>query len=211
MLSDFIKAIEGYGIPSRVRADKGGEFNHINRLMEAVNGQDRGSFLKGKSVHNVRIERLWRDVFTKVVEKFYNIFNLMEEKRILDINNEINLACLHYVFGKRIQNCLNIWKAAHNDHPVRSEKNQTPTQLWYKASMMYSDKNITAMENLFRRDPSNYHDIVEQYKNNHTLPEPDSIEIVLPRFSLPLSAERLQVLQTSIDVLRDSESEGIDI
>uniref|UniRef100_A0A7M5XNW1 Integrase catalytic domain-containing protein n=1 Tax=Clytia hemisphaerica TaxID=252671 RepID=A0A7M5XNW1_9CNID len=211
MLSDFLTATNCYGIPSRVRADKGGEFTHIRKLMDEVNGQGRGSFIAGKSVHNVRIERLWRDVYTKVLEKFHDLFCAMEERRVLDINNHVHLACLHYVFGKRIQQCLNFWKLAHNDHPVRLEKNKSPKQLWHNASMLYSNKENTAMTSLFRRDPSEYEPIFERFRNIYTLPEPDSIKIVLPRFSLPLSDEQLGRLSASINVLRESNYDGIDI
>jgi len=211
MLKDFIGAIEKYGIPSRVRADKGGEFAHINSLMEEINGDNRGSFLKGKSVHNVRIERLWRDVFTKIMEKFYNIFNLMEDKNILDINNETHMACLHHVFGKRIQALLSIWMSAHNNHPIRTEKSSTPTQLWYCASMKQSNTSHTAMTNLFCRDPNDYAPILDQYKNHDALVEPDSIVHVLPRFLLPLSVAKLNELNVLTDVLQESTCDGIDV
>lgn len=149
MLSDFLTAMKSHGIPSRVCADKGGEFVHIEKLMNAINGQNHNSFISGKSVHNIRIDRLWRDVFTKVIEKYCNLFIMMEERNVLDIENLIHLPCLHHVFGKRIQNRLNFWKWAHKDHMIRSERNKTPSQLWYNnASLLRSDRNITAMNNL---------------------------------------------------------------
>ena len=66
ILDCFVKATQEYGIPSRVRTDRGGENVCVWNYMEEVRVQGRGSYLAGSSVHNTRIERLWRDVFTSV-------------------------------------------------------------------------------------------------------------------------------------------------
>ena len=54
-----------FGVPSRVQADHGTEYVDVGRFMSAVNGDGRGSFLTGPSVHSQRIERLWRDIFVQ--------------------------------------------------------------------------------------------------------------------------------------------------
>ena len=49
-------------MPSRVRCDQGLENVEVAKLVLAKKGVDRSSVLVGASVHNQRIERLWRDI-----------------------------------------------------------------------------------------------------------------------------------------------------
>ena len=64
VLQLFETATQEFGIPSRVRADRGAENTAVAEFMVQRRGSGRGSFISGRSVHNQRIERLWRDVFS---------------------------------------------------------------------------------------------------------------------------------------------------
>ncbi|KAJ8019155.1 hypothetical protein HOLleu_42445 [Holothuria leucospilota] len=65
VLEHFVAATQKYGIPSRIRTDYGSENIRIELRMNLLRGYARGSHISGESVHNVRIERLWRDVVTR--------------------------------------------------------------------------------------------------------------------------------------------------
>jgi hypothetical protein len=76
-----MKAANGYGLPSRVRTDHGMENFHIGITMNIIRGTGRGSIITGESIHNERIERLWRDCYRQVNNKYSqtseNVINLL--------------------------------------------------------------------------------------------------------------------------------------
>ena len=93
VLAAFVGACEVFGVPPRVRSDKGGENIDIWRYMTATRGEHRGSYIAGPSVHNTRIERLWRDVYTAVTTVYVKIFLELEESGALDPNTDADIFC----------------------------------------------------------------------------------------------------------------------
>ena len=78
VLQSFILATNTFFIPSWVRCDYGGENIEVAKFMLSARGFNGGSVLSGSSLHNQRIERLWRDVFQRVTGNFYKLFNRMK-------------------------------------------------------------------------------------------------------------------------------------
>ena len=74
MLQSFLTGVHNYGLPSRVRCNKGRENTLVSELMICERGTGRGSCITGRSVHNQRIERFWRDVFAGCLSLFYHYF-----------------------------------------------------------------------------------------------------------------------------------------
>lgn len=97
VLKHFVSACCQYSVPLRVRTDHGGENMMVALFMNLMNGTERHSNITGRSVHNQRIERLWKDVFTQVIEKFYNMFYTMEEQGFLQVENKMHILALQTV------------------------------------------------------------------------------------------------------------------
>lgn len=61
---------------------------------------------------------------------FYELFSDLEMCGILDPNDDIPLWCFHYVFLPVINNHLTNWKNVWVHHPMRTESNKRPMQMW---------------------------------------------------------------------------------
>ena len=131
-LSLLMEAVQQYGLPSCVRSDKGGENVGVSEFMltHPRRGPGRGSMIAGKSVHNQRIERLWRDLYNQKIATFYQLFYHMEDNGILDVANEVHVFSLHCIFLPRVNEQIADFINGWNNHCLSSEYNRTPNQLW---------------------------------------------------------------------------------
>lgn len=194
----FLESVEKHGVPSRVRADQGVENVDIARWMFAVQGCGRGSFISGKSVHNQRIERLWRDVWMSVSNLYYDVLHNLEDSGSLDPSNIIHLFCAHYVFLPRLQRDINTFTNAWNDHSIRTEQNLTPNQLW-EIGRAQNPANVSWSTE----------DVLEQ---DSTYPlEEQNTGIVVPEVECMLSDDEMAQLRTTINPTSPSRDFGKDI
>lgn len=132
LLLCFKEGVETYGLPLRVRTDKGMENVEIADFM--IENRGPGGILTGKSVHNQRIVRLWRDLYEGVLDHYHKLFYYIEDQGFLNIMNEIHIFALHNVYTNKINEKLNIWKEAWGSHRLRTVRT-SPLQL-YTSSMI---------------------------------------------------------------------------
>ena len=153
VLTLFKEAVQQYGLPSRVRCDRGVENVDVSffLLSHPLHGPGRGSVLVGKSVHNQRVERMWRDVYQGVTGLYHSLFYHLENINLFNPDNELHLFCLHYVFIPRINRHLQLWSSAWIKHPMRSEHNLTPEQLWISGLQSIANCGSTVSKEVFEQ------------------------------------------------------------
>ncbi|XP_078029680.1 uncharacterized protein LOC144466496 [Epinephelus lanceolatus] len=103
VLESFIDDINKFGLSSCVRSDKDGENIEVAQFMVKHRGENRNSHITGRSVHNQRIERLWRDVYIQVLDPFHVLFRNLEREGMLNPDDESHLFALHWAFLPQLQ------------------------------------------------------------------------------------------------------------
>ena len=147
-------------------------------------GSERRSVLVGSSVHNQRIERLWRDMHRCVTITFF---------------------ALHCIYLPRINKSLLEVKDAWNSHKVRTEQGLTPAQLFTSGALQLRESGLSALD-FFDRVTDNY-----GVEEDGVTPYDDDEGVEVPPCRLNLSEDQLEELKETVDPLSDSDNFGIDL
>lgn len=200
----FMQGVQRYGLPSRIRTDQGRENYEIARHMLRHRGSDRRSVLVGSSVHNQRIERLWRDLHRCVTGIYYRLFYHLEHCGLLNPLDERDLFALHYVYLPRINDSIGAFAESWNHHGIRTAHNSSPRQLY--------------ISGFLRLRNAEGQDIGEEVDEGYGISEEgmpsdihDDAEIAIPESRFSVSAELQELLVTTIDPMEDSTDYGIGL
>ena len=123
VLDLFQSATHVFHYPRRIRTDHGTENVAVAREMLHRYGPSSNPVITGQSVHNQRIERLWRDVFTFVLTYYKNIFYYLESQQMLNPDDEVHVYALQYIYLPRINKALDHFVSQWNNHPLSSLEN----------------------------------------------------------------------------------------
>ncbi|KAE9388990.1 hypothetical protein BT96DRAFT_835527 [Gymnopus androsaceus JB14] len=103
--------------------------------MEEHYGPERGSYIWGsRSVHNVRIERLWHDVTQGFGTKWYNFFYDLEAEAGLHSESDVHIWLLHLLFLPAIDQDAADWAEAWNHHKISfdgEERERSPRDMYF--------------------------------------------------------------------------------
>ena len=204
----FLTAVERYGLPSRVHTDQGRENIRVALHMIQHRGIDRRSIIAGCSVHNQRIERLWRDMHRCVTSVYYRLFYFVEHQNMLDPIDELHLYALHHVYLARINRSLQLFMEGWNSHPIHTEGGQSPEQLFASGLLSLRNAGLEALD--FQEDVGDDYGLEENgYIQKAESDCGDGIEI--PNARIILNPNDQEQLAQLVNPLSDSDEYGIDL
>ena len=123
----------------------------VTRHMLRFHGIERNLVIAGSSVHNQRIERLWRDSHCCVTSLYYQLSYYLEDNSLLNpIVNEHLFALL-----PRINQSLQYFQASWNNHRIHTEKGLTPNQLFTAGMLRLQNSGLAAVD-FFSQVPESY-------------------------------------------------------
>ncbi|KAK6992517.1 hypothetical protein R3P38DRAFT_3083810 [Favolaschia claudopus] len=144
----FEDGVTLHGCPSRVRGDHGTENYRVAQRMEELRGVGRGSYIWGRSVHNIRIERLWVDFTSGIGDKWATFFFDLELYYGLSHDNPAHIWLLHHLILEQLNQEVQEWADAWNSHKIRleGERRQSPREMFTFGLLLQGPRGLSHAE-----------------------------------------------------------------
>ena len=199
----FLNSMSTYKCPRRIQSDHGTENVDVARWMLQHFGPGSKPVLTGLSVHNQRIERLWKDV----INYFRNLFFYLESQDLLDPLDEVQLFALHYVFKPRIHRALTLFATQWNNHPLSTERNRSPYQVWVQGFYEFANSSYETVRDVVNPETLD----VNSYGIDDDGPMPgirtvNHVEI--PESTVILTDEEMTILVLLVNLLDQDNEHG---
>ncbi|KAJ7017993.1 hypothetical protein C8F04DRAFT_978180 [Mycena alexandri] len=126
--------------------------NPVHRVFQRIQIRRRQYYVAGpnslwhhngqhnsRSIHNVRIERLWVDVTAQVGATWSKNFTMLELHHGLDVNNVNHIWLLHHLFLPTINDQLTFFAQSWNEHQIqiRNGPNRSPADMLYFDTLVH--------------------------------------------------------------------------
>lgn len=208
VLVQFLKGVNSYGLPSRVRSDHGLENLKVAQFMLEQRGSERGSMLTGSSVHNCRVERAHRDIYAGVLSFFAITFGELEDDGLLDPLNELHLFALHYTYLPRINASLSEFIEQWMHHGLRTENGSSPLQLYTEGILQNANSGHIATDSIYSEEELFYYGVDGQ--GPFSLEEQD-YQVAVPETDIQLTENQVTQLSNECSPMADDGNAGKDI
>jgi hypothetical protein len=193
--------------------------------------------LQSRSVHNVRIERLWCDVTAGFGAKWKQFFQDLELHDGLMPDVEAHVWLLHHLFLPSINEDALEWAESWNQHTmaIRGERQRSPLDMFYFGMIEQGVRGFSDCQEPVDEevdDPASYGIDWGDLNNSRILHHhqqenlPDAIgndnpflthqphedqltQVIVPEAGCPLSADQLHYLNVQLDAQPDIESKSM--
>ncbi|KAH7917752.1 hypothetical protein BV22DRAFT_1076641 [Leucogyrophana mollusca] len=191
--------------------------------MEEIRGAERGSYIWGRSVHNIRIERLWVDVTSGFGSKWKDFFQGLEAHDGLDANMDSHIWLLHHLFLSDINEDASQWASTWNYHILqrRGEPHRSPQEMFLQGMVEHGQRAVVVAvdedigdiaeygvdwNDIDNHNVRNHHDTFNPQDDHLSNPfvsnQPDRLSHVdIPNARCPLSPEQVEVFDTHLQTL----------
>ena len=131
----------------------------------------------------------------------------MESLDLLDPLNEVHLFALHYVFEPRINKAIPIFVSQLNNHPLSSESNLSPYQVWVQGFYEFANSSCRNVRDLV--NPNTFDTNTYGVDDEGPLPEVQTANnVVVPESEIVLTREQWASLQTLVNPLDEDNEHG---
>ena len=178
----------------------------VAQFMLEQRGVDRGSMITGSSVHNCRVERTHRDVYSGVLCFFARTFARLEDRGVLDPLNELHFFALHFTYIPRINKCLEEFKNQWENHPLSSEGNRSPLQLFTSGMLENEQSSYAGVASIFDSDSA--HEYGFDPSGPFPAEEVQDYQVVVPRINVQISSQQIADLESQCNPLQEEDRSG---